>query len=140
MISKGFTLIELLITLAIVSILGVIAAPGYGQYLHTSHVKTAQGDLRILASLFEKRYQRVISYPTTTLANTAALEQVFPAFNPASNKDTFTFSSLDASNLTYTIRATGISGALSGCVISLNHSGAKSITNCDKIADAGEWL
>ena len=78
--------------------------------------------------------------PTTALANTAELEQVFPAFKPASTRDIFTFSSLDASNLTYTVRATGISGALNGCVVTLNHSGAKSITNCDNITDAGEWL
>lgn len=137
--NSGFTLIEMMMVVALIAILAAIALPAYNGYVARSKIKTAQADLVALSLNYENRYQRQLSYPTTNYANTAAIRAVFTNWSPASASGEFAFTSTNASGSTYTVVATGTSGGVNGCVISLTHGAVRSITTCEYSAD-GNWL
>ena len=136
---RGFTLIEIIVVMAIVSILAAFAVPGYSQYIAKGKLRTVQGDLQTLALLFEQRYQRVLSFPAEALADTAALTAVFTTFAPASEATEITFSNSNPGLTEYTVVATGTSGHMKGCSISLTHNGVKAISGCTNDSYNGEW-
>jgi type IV pilus assembly protein PilE len=141
---SGFTLIEMMIVVSLIAILAAVALPAYNNYVNRSKIKTAQADLVALSLLYENRYQRQLSYPATDYADTAAVTAVFTNWSPASKSTEFSFSSTGSSASTYTIRATGISGGVNNCVISLNKAGARTITASTGFTCAytngGVWL
>lgn len=135
---RGFTLIELMIAVAIVAILAGIAIPGYSNYVNRGKIKTAQSDLVSLGLNYENYYQRKLSYPSTSFADLAALKAQFKSWSPASAALDFSFQSLNASGSSYELVATGASGKLSGCVITLKSNGDKTISSCS--LGNGGWL
>src|SRR5690606_13661481 len=70
---RGLTLIEVMITVVIVALIASIALPSYQQYIVSSRARTAAADLMALATAFENRCQRQLSYAAggTTTASTA---------------------------------------------------------------------
>jgi len=136
----GFTLLELLIVMAIVAILMALGVPSYKSHIDNSKINSAQADLSTLALAFENQYQRVLAYPTTAQADTAAIRATIANWIPASEADDFVFSTDNASSNTYTLIATGQSGSLTGCVISITHQGDKTIASCDDYSTDGSWL
>ncbi len=135
---KGFTLIEIMIVVAIVTILATIALPAYNNYINRGKIKTAQADLIALGLNIENRYQRTLSYPTTTTATTAAIQLTYTGWVPASSSNDFAFSTADATATTYSVVATGQSGGVKDCVLTLKHDGTKTLTSCTY--GSGSWL
>ena len=136
----GFTLPELLVVIAIISILSALAVPSYSKYVAKEKLKRAQADLEFISLRLEHRYQRILSYPGTPLPTTADLQAVVPKFRPTSSATEFNFSTSDSNFAGYDILATGLSGLLQNCVVSLSDNGAKAITNCNNLASDGNWL
>jgi len=132
--AAGFTLIELMIALVIVAILASIALPAYSSYIDRSRIRTAQADLSGLALNLENRYQRQLAYPALTLDDTSAVEDAFSAWHPA--ESTFDYSLVSTSD-GYTLSATGNSGRLNGCLITLDDGNARSIASCGSYN--GDW-
>lgn len=138
--SRGFTLVELMFVVAIIAILAAIAVPAYNNYVARAKIKTVQADLTALSLSFENRYQRVLAYPTTAYANTAAIKAVVTSWQPASKATDFAFSTADAAATTYTLKATGLGGGVKDCVIQLKQDGTKTITACTQYSASGDWL
>ncbi|MGN1393562.1 MAG: type IV pilin protein [Succinivibrionaceae bacterium] len=70
--SKGFTLIELMIVITIIAILGVIAIPGYGNYVRESRRSAVKQELTKLVNVLENCYSLNQTYEGC-LANVGAL-------------------------------------------------------------------
>jgi len=144
----GFTLIEMMITVAIVAILAAIALPAYSSYVTKSNIKAAQADLVALSLNLENYYQKQLAYPTATASGTTQIQCVLSTgaascTNPVSGwipsqGSLFTYSLSTATATTYTVTATGSSGAVNGCVISLDQSNTRSIASCSSYN--GSWL
>ncbi|GAA4999757.1 hypothetical protein GCM10023206_00920 [Acinetobacter puyangensis] len=124
----GFTLIELMIVVAIIAILAMIALPSYSSYIKKAHIKAAQSDLVALGLVLENHYQRNLSYPTSSYADTAAIKAVFSQWQPSEN--TFTYSTSTTNS--YTLAATG-SGNLLNCVLTLNQANSRTATTACNI-------
>ncbi|PZP25020.1 MAG: pilus assembly protein PilE [Pseudomonas kuykendallii] len=133
--AAGFTLIELLITLAIIGILAAIALPAYDSYITKSRIKTAQADLAALALNLENAYQRKLAYPTLTLDDSAAVTAQFTGWHPAESNFEY---SLSSSASGYTLTATGSTGKVNGCEITLDNENTRTIAQCG--AYNGGWL
>ena len=131
--SNGFTLIEVLVTVVIIAILATISIPSYQQYITKSKIKEAQSNLIALSLSAEQNYQRSLSFPTATLANTAAIKanSAFSTWNPSSDAFSYKYVSTNGSNYTFT--ATGLDSRLSNCTLTLTNTGAKSISGCGSV-------
>lgn len=137
--TKGFTLIEIMFVVALIAILAALAMPAYNGYISRAKIKTAQADLIALSLNFENRYQRMLAYPASDYADTAALRTLFDGWSPASDDADFAFSTKNGSAAGYTVVATGTSGGVQGCTIELESNGDRVITDCSYSAD-GNWL
>lgn len=138
---SGFTLIEMMMVVALIAILAAVALPAYNGYVNRSKIKTAQADLVALSLNIENHYQRKLSYPTADYADTAALKGAFPGWVPASSTSEFAFSTTGSAATTYKVVATGTSGGINGCVISLDKLGNKDIpTATCPYSNGGKWL
>ncbi|WP_309137380.1 type IV pilin protein [Pseudomonas sp. LS44] len=133
--SQGFTLIELLIAIAIIGILASIALPAYDSYIAKGRIKAAQADLVGLSLNLENAYQRTLAYPVATPADTSATKTAFPGWQPA--EASFAYSVNSAASA-YTLTATGSSGRLAGCIITLTNGNVRTIASCG--AYNGNWL
>lgn len=95
----GFTLLELMVTVAIISILAVIAVPAYSNYVTRGKIPEATSTLSTLRVQMEQWFQdnrTFIGGPCAPAAGTAQY---------------FTFAcSVAPTATTFTIQATGISG------------------------------
>lgn len=137
---SGFSLIELMIVLAVVAILAALAVPSYSQYIARENLKRAQADLELISLRLEHRYQRVLAYPIVANTNTAALKAALTDWTPTSDTSDFNFSNENATPSTYTLKATGQSGLVNGCVLALTHDGTRSSSSCSDLIDDGDWL
>lgn len=125
---QGFTLIEVMIVVVIVAILAAIALPSYQSYVNKSKIKEAQSNLVALSMSAEQAYQRSLSFPIATLADTAAIKtnNIFGTWNPSSNAFSFGYSSTDGS--AYTLTAKGLQNNLTNCVLTLKNNGQRSLS------------
>lgn len=131
--TRGFTLIEVMIVIVIIAILAAIAVPSYQTYVTKSKIKEAQSNLIALSLSAENFYQRSLSFPSTTLANTAALKgsSVFKTWNPSS--DAFSYQYVSTDGASYTLTATGLDSRLSGCTLTLNNQGIRTVASCGAV-------
>jgi len=82
--NKGFTLVELIITIAIISILAMIAIPAYvGQQRNATRSEAYQ-NLSALRLLEEQFFSDNSDY-TATAADVAAIQAMLPGFQPGQN-------------------------------------------------------
>jgi type IV pilus assembly protein PilE len=129
---SGFTLIEAMITLVIIAILAGIALPSYTSYITKSKIKTAQADLVSLSLNMENLFQRQLTYPTSTTSTTEQTKALFSGWSPAQAGD-FNYTLSSATATSYTVTATGTSGSLRGCTLSLTNQNLRSVSNCGSI-------
>jgi len=109
----GFTLIELMIVVAVVAILAAVALPAYQSYIKKSRAKAAGADLVALSLNVENFYQKKLSYPSDSTDT-----DDWQGGWSAAVAEFFTYSSSFESSQ-YTLKATGKSGAMSGCDVTL---------------------
>ena len=122
---NGFTLLELVISIAIIGILAAIALPAYDSYITKSKANAAQSDLAALALNFENAFQRQLAYPVATTTSTAQTKALFTGWAPAQSDFTYTS---ESTTTTYTLTATGKSGNLSSCVMSLDNQNVRTVS------------
>ena len=133
---KGFTLIELMVVIIIVAILAAIALPSYSGYVTKSKIKEAQSNLIALSMAAEQKYQRSLSFPTASLANTAAVKGQFASWQPSSDAFSYQYASTDGSG--YTLTATGVESRVAGCILELTEKGPKNpVVGCGSITSWG---
>lgn len=137
---KGFSFIELIIAMGIIAIISAIAMPSYTSYVKKGKMRAVQADLVALSLNFENAYQRTLTYPVIAAAenDTAGLIARFQSWSPSAS-DVFSFT-LDVSTTTqYTLKATGIVGAmLEGCELTVTHTNVRVSGGCPD--GAGGWL
>ncbi|WP_084310892.1 type IV pilin protein [Pseudomonas jinjuensis] len=130
----GFTLIELLIAMTIVGILAAIAVPAYDSHIARSRVRAAQVDLVALSMVIEADYQRSMAYPVGSFEGTAKVRERFGAWQPS--EKTFSYSVTSSADA-YTATATGLSGKLKGCSMTLDQEGTRT-GNCPHVGGT-DW-
>ena len=126
---RGFTLIEVMIVTAIIAILTVIALPSYESHIRRQKVRLAQSDLVGLSLAMENRFQQQITYPPAT-NGADAIRALLPAWTPASQAADFGFAISASSADAYTLTATGLSGKLSGCTVTLQSDNTRTLAGC----------
>ncbi|WP_248796090.1 type IV pilin protein [Pseudomonas sp. MWU13-2105] len=144
---SGFTLIEAMITVAIVAILAAIALPAYSSYITKSNIKAAQADLVALSLNLENYYQKQLAYPVSTASGITSIQCALignptPCTAPSSGwqpsqSSLFSYS-ISSTATTYTVTATGSSGNVNGCVITLDQGNNRNIASCSPYN--GGWL
>ncbi|MCG8275666.1 hypothetical protein MIC98_04805 [Stenotrophomonas sp. NLF4-10] len=85
--------------------------------------------MRALSAALENHRQRTLLYPVEAPADTAAVKAAFPAWNPAAKSVDFGFSANSDAN-GYTLTASGASGKLSGCTLTLAQDGTTGDAGC----------
>ncbi|MHA6909960.1 type IV pilin protein [Ralstonia pseudosolanacearum] len=123
----AFTLVELMIVMVIVAILAMIAIPSYTRYIVKSHAKGAAGDLTALSLNLENAYQLKFQYPDPLASNTVVDGTSFPGWNPA-EKSNFNYTRTTTVT-TYLLTATGSSGMMSGCVLTMDQNNNRTATD-----------
>jgi type IV pilus assembly protein PilE len=126
---RGFTLIEVMIVTAIIAILTVIALPSYESHIRRQKVRLAQSDLVGLSLAMENRFQQQITYPPAT-SGAAAIRALLPAWTPASQASDFSFAISESTADAYTLVASGLSGKLAGCTVTLQSDNTRSLAGC----------
>ncbi|MDC8785490.1 type IV pilin protein [Roseateles koreensis] len=115
--AAGFTLVELMIVVAIVGILGAVALPAYKDYIRRGQLPEAMATMANGRILQEQYYQDNRTYGAGGSCGASL---------PASTTH-FTYA-CSANGQTYTLTATGSSGAAVGHVYTLDQSNAQATT------------
>ena len=135
-LTQGFTLIELMIVVAIIGILAAVAVPSYQDYVRRGELPEAFTFLSDYRVKLEQFYQDNRAYSTNGTCGTAILD-----FAPASAKY-FSYSCATSGTYqTYTLTATGSSGAAVGHAYTLTNAGIKGTTSFKGVSSSKAcWL
>lgn len=138
--NKGFSLIELMIVLAVIGILAAIAVPNYSDYVRKSTLQEAFATLSDLRIKLEQFYQSNRNYAAAGQA--CGHDGTASRINVAAANGKFTFTcTLANSEQSYTLTATGATGAATGNVFTLNSDNVKATTSFKGSAVAKNcWL
>lgn len=136
--SHGFTLIEIMIVVALIAILAAIAMPAYNNYVNRGKLKTAQADLVALSLNLENFYQRKLAYPSDTFTGTSNVVDEYDGWKPAAEKDFDYSTATRPGDVGYVVKATGISGGVKDCVLTLDDKGNRESATC--AYGNGGWL
>ena len=139
--SRGFTLIEVMITVAIVGILAAVALPAYRAYVVRGRLVAGTNALASLRTSMEQYYQDNRKYGT---GSNCATDATANAWNGFASTEHFKFECTLTDAVTqqsYSIKATGFAGAVSGDVYAIDQNGNRS-TSVFKGATVSEscWL
>lgn len=113
---RGFTLIELMVTIAIVSILAMIALPQYSEYLRRGRIADATAGLANKRTKLEQFFDNSRSYSGAP-----------DCANDSASSNFFDFSCA-ATATTYTITATG-KGGMVGFTFTIDEANNKATTS-----------
>jgi type IV pilus assembly protein PilE len=142
---NGFTLIELMIVIAIVAILASVALPSYREYIRRGQVQEAFGNLADYRVKLEQYYQDFRGYGDSggAVCANGANAPAWGNFVPSGAKYFSYACALGgvADNQSYTLTATGSSGAAVGNVYTLTSGNVKGTTQFKGAAVAKAcWL
>lgn len=113
--NRGFTLIEVMVTVAIVAILAAIAIPSYAEYVLRGKITEAVSGLSGMRVKMEQFFQDNRSYVGACVGGTVA---------PLPTATYFVFDCPTLTNLTYTVRATGL-GSMAGFRYSIDETNTR---------------
>ncbi|MBL8541057.1 MAG: type IV pilin protein [Burkholderiales bacterium] len=121
--ANGFTLLEVMITVAIISILAMIAYPSYADYMRRARLAEARSQLMDVRAKLEQYYQDNRQY---TNANGTGFPCNSTVIN--TNMKSFAYACTLAAS-TYTVTATGNAAqGMSGFVFTINQDGTRATT------------
>lgn len=133
--ASGFTLIELMTVILIIAILAVIAMNVYSSYITRSKIQAAKGDLTALALNLENELQGKLVYGTHNTTTTSDTMAAYSGWKPAEIND-FTYT-VASSSSSYTLKAAGIQGLLSTCVLTLPSASSSSSAAIGNVSGCG---
>ena len=83
--NRGFTLIELMVTIAVIAILAMIAAPSMSNLIAKQRLNTTTRELASTLSTARSQAALLRREVTVTLNNTSQNEQIFLYWSPTAN-------------------------------------------------------
>jgi len=118
--ARGFTLIEILIVVVIVGVLAAVAYPGYSDYVTRSKIAEATSNLLDMRNKMEQFF-----LDNRTYAGTCATGTVAP-IPTGDNAKYFDYACTNLSGTTYTVTATGKTGAgMGGFVYTIDQNNVR---------------
>lgn len=132
----GFTLVELLIVMAIVAILGVIAVPGYRNYVVGARQNSAQQALLRMAGAMENCYSMNQTYVGCLGADNGGVNDFLGANDLESYYELSIMTNVTARDFTVAVQATGgqFNDVAPNCqVLAVDRLGRKLIASGDQL-------
>jgi type IV pilus assembly protein PilE len=129
---RGFTLAEWMVVIVIVAVLSTVTMSAYGNYITRNKVQAAKADLVALSLNLENELQRQMTYGVHDGIKTDQIVSAYKGWHP-SQSNSFTYV-LTSSATFYDVKAQGLGGSLSTCVLELRSDTTGSVAgNCGSV-------
>jgi type IV pilus assembly protein PilE len=129
---RGFTLSEGMVVMVIIAVLSVIAMNAYGNYMTRNKVQAAKADLVALSLNLENELQRQLTYGVHDGIKTDDIVKAYKGWHP-SQSNSFRYV-LTSGATYYDLKAEGLSGPLSTCVLELRSDTTGAVAgNCGSV-------